>query len=120
WHAVDSADVNDYLRDAAGDEFTAKDFRTWAGTVLAAMALQEFAAFDSDAQARRNVVAAVETVAKRLGNTPTVCRKCYVHPVVVGAYLDGTLRKGLRQRVEKELRGGLHDLSPEEAAVLAF
>jgi DNA topoisomerase-1 len=118
-HAVDSADVNEYLREVAGEAFTAKDFRTWSGTVLAAMALQEFRAFDSQAQARRNVVAAVEAVAKRLGNTPSVCRKCYVHPAVVGAYLDGTLLEGLRRRVEKELRG-LHDLSPEEAAVLAF
>ena len=66
---IDSADVNEYLREIAGEEFTAKDFRTWAGTVLAAQALQEFDAFDSQAQAKRNVVAAIESVAKRLGNT---------------------------------------------------
>jgi DNA topoisomerase-1 len=119
-HAVDSADVNEYLRETTGQEFTAKDFRTLAGTILAAKALQEFTAFDSQAQAKRNVVAAIEAVARRLGNTPAVCRKCYVHPAVVDAYLDGSLLRGLRQRVEQELSGGPHELSPEEAAVLAF
>ncbi|MFO0845639.1 MAG: DNA topoisomerase IB [Gemmataceae bacterium] len=119
-HGVDSADVNEYLREAAGEEFTAKDFRTWAGTVLAARALSEFEAFDSEAQARRNVVAAVEAVAQRLGNTTSVCRKCYVHPEVVNAYLDGTLAESLRLRVERELTDRLADLDPEEAAVLAF
>ncbi len=118
--AIDSGDVNDYLRETAGREFTARDFRTWAGTVLAARALQEFTAFDSQAQAKRNVVRAVESVAKRLGNTPAVCRNCYVHPAIVDAYLDGSLVEALRQRVEQELSGDLHALSPEEAAVLAF
>lgn len=117
---IDSADVNDYLRKITAAEFTAKDFRTWAGTVLAARALQEFEAFDSQAQAKRNVLRAIETVAKRLGNTKTVCRKCYVHPALLDAYLDGTLRQTLSQRVEKELLGPLARLRPEEAAVLAF
>jgi DNA topoisomerase-1 len=117
---VNSADVNDYLREVAGADFTAKDFRTWAGTVLAARALQEFEAFDSQAQAKRNVVRAIEAVAKRLGNTRAVCRKCYVHPAVIDAYLDGSLLKTLRGRVEAEIRGRLGSLRPEEAAVLAF
>jgi DNA topoisomerase-1 len=119
-HDVNSADVNDYLRDIAGDEFTAKDFRTWAGTVLAARALQEFQSFDSQAQAKRNVVRAIESVARRLGNTRAVCRKCYVHPAVVEAYLDGSLLRTLRGRVEAEIKGSLRELRPEEAAVLAF
>ncbi len=119
-HVVNSADVNDYLHEVAGEEFTAKDFRTWAGTVLAARALQEFEAFDSQAQARSNVVSAIEAAAKRLGNTSSVCRKCYVHPAVVAAYLDGSLLATLRQRVAQELTRGLHKLAPEEAAVLAF
>src|SRR5206468_8090253 len=72
---IGSSDVNDYLREIAGEEFTAKDFRTWAGTVLAAQALLELAAFDSKAQAKRNLVKAVETVAAKLGNTKAVCRK---------------------------------------------
>jgi DNA topoisomerase-1 len=119
-HDVNSADVNDYLREAAGADFTAKDFRTWAGTVLAAQALEEFQAFDSQAQAKRNVVRAIEAVAKRLGNTRAVCRKCYVHPAILDAYLDGSLLETLRGRVEAEIRGSLRELRPEEAAVLAF
>ncbi len=117
---IDSADVNGYLQEIAGQEFTAKDFRTWAGTVLAARALREFEAFDSEAQAKRNVVDAIESVSKRLGNTKAVCRKCYVHPGVINAYLDGSLLSTLRQRVEKEIAGSLAELPPEEAAVLAF
>ena len=117
---IDSADVNAYLQEIAGQEFTAKDFRTWAGTVLAARALQEFESFDSEAQAKRNVVSAIESVSKRLGNTKAVCRKCYVHPDVINAYLDGSLLDTLRQRVEKEIAGSLAELPPEEAAVLAF
>jgi DNA topoisomerase-1 len=119
-HDVNSADVNEYLREIGGDDFTAKDFRTWAGTVLAARALQEFQAFDSQAQARRNVVRAIESVARRLGNTRAVCRKCYVHPAVIDAYLDGSLLETLRGRVETEIKGALRALRPEEAAVLAF
>ncbi len=119
-HAIDSADVNEYLRRVAGQEFTAKDFRTWAGTVLAARALQEFRAFDTKAQAKRNVVEAIERVAKRLGNTKAICRKCYVHPAVIEAYMDGSLVEGLSREVEEELKDSLSDLPPEEAAVLAF
>jgi DNA topoisomerase-1 len=119
-HDIDSADVNAYLQEIAGEAFTAKDFRTWAGTVLAARPLQEFESFDSEAQAKRNIVAAIEAVSKRLGNTKAVCRKCYVHPAVLNAYLDGSLLETLRQRVEKEIADSLAELSPEEAAVLAF
>ncbi len=118
--AIDSADVNAYLREISGQEFTAKDFRTWAGTVLAARALREFAAFDSQAQAKKNIVAAVESVAERLGNTTAVCRKCYVHPAVFDAYLDGTLASALERKVGRELKEDLGELPPEEAAVLAF
>jgi len=119
-HTVGSADVNDYLRTITGEDYTAKDFRTWSGTVLAALALQEFEAVDSDTQARKNVVRAIESVAERLGNTPSVCRKCYVHPAVLDAYLDGTMLEGLRARAEESLVEDLHDLQPEEAAVLAM
>jgi DNA topoisomerase-1 len=119
-HSIGSADVNAYLHEIAGEGFTAKDFRTWAGTVLAARALQEFEAFDTKAQAKKNVVRAIETVANRLGNTKAVCRKCYVHPAVLDAYLDGSLVQTLRQKVEKEISESLSSLRPEEAAVLAF
>lgn len=118
--SLDSADVNEYLREITGQDFTAKDFRTWAGTVLAARALHEFESFDSQTKAKKNVVQAIEHVAKRLGNTRTVCRKCYVHPAVLTAYLDGSLRDTLTQKVERELKETLSDLPPEEAAVLAF
>ena len=117
---ITSADVNDYLRDITGQDFTAKDFRTWAGTVLAAQALQELEEFDSATQARRNVVQAIERVAARLGNTPSICRKCYVHPAVIEAYLDGSILETLKQRVEQEIAESLHALPAEEAAVLAF
>ena len=115
-HEISSADVNDYLREAAGGEFTAKDFRTWAGTVLAAEALRACDACESAAERKRNVVAAVETTAHRLGNTVAVCRKCYVHPAVVEAYLDGSLADALRRNGAAPPNG----LRAEEAAVLAF
>ncbi len=118
--SIDSTDVNAYLKEIAGEEFTAKDFRTWAGTVLAARALQEFEQVGTAAQAKRNVVKAIEAVASRLGNTKAVCRKCYIHPAVLDLYLDGTLIEVLRGRVSKELTTGLHGLPPEEAAVLAL
>jgi DNA topoisomerase-1 len=117
---VTSTDVNDYLREISSLDVTAKDFRTWAGTTLAAQALQEFEDFDSNAAANRNVTRAIERVASRLGNTRTVCRKCYVHPAVIDAYLDRSLLDLLRRRTERELRSGLTKLSPEEAAVLGL
>src|ERR1044071_959 len=118
-HDVTSTDVNDYLKEITGKDITAKDFRTWAGTVLAAMALSEFESFDSAAQAKRNVRAAIENVAARLGNTATICRKCYVHPDVLTSYLDGNLVLEIKMAVENELRE-LSGLQPEEAAVLGM
>lgn len=118
--SVKSEDINDYLRSITRQDFTAKDFRTWAGTVLAASALEELRAFDSHAQAKKNIVRAIEDVAKRLGNTTAVCRKCYVHPAILDAYLDGSLVHTLRRRVEKEMVESLGELRPEEAAVLAL
>src|SRR5207237_9313410 len=118
--AIDSGDVNAYLHEITGNDFTAKDFRTWAGTVLAAMALREFEAFDTKTQAKKNVVRAIESVAERLGNTPTVCRKCYVHPEIIDAYLDGTMLETLKQLADQEMTEHLADLRPEEAAVLGL
>ncbi|MHB1558408.1 MAG: DNA topoisomerase IB [Isosphaeraceae bacterium] len=116
---VGSDDVNEYLREVAGEEFTAKDFRTWAGTVLALIALQEFETFDTKAQAKKNVVRAIEAVARKLGNTPNLCRKCYIHPVVVDAYLEGTMLDSLRQKAREEM-ARVRGLSAEESAVLAL
>jgi DNA topoisomerase-1 len=116
---VSSADVNDYLYEVTGENVTAKDFRTWAGTVLAALALHELEEFDSAAKAKKNVRAAIERVASRLGNTPTICRKCYVHPEVLNSYLEGSLLQKMKSEADRELRDELEGLSPEEAAVLA-
>jgi DNA topoisomerase-1 len=117
---IGSEDVNQYLREVTGEEFTAKDFRTWAGTVLAALALREVASFDSQTAAKRNMKQAIESVAARLGNTPTICRKSYVHPAIFDGYVDGTLVETLKEKVEQELRDELSGLSPEEAMVLSF
>jgi DNA topoisomerase-1 len=113
---VTSADVNDYLRDISGQEITAKDFRTWAGTVLAALALQEVGEFASPTAAKRQIKAAIGQVAARLGNTPTICRKCYVHPQLLDCYLDGSLVL----RVEELAVAEAASLRPEEAAVFAL
>ena len=106
--AIDSADVNAYLREIAGEEFTAKDFRTWGGTVLAALALAEPS---DEGDTRRRLTAAIAEVAARLGNTPAICRKCYIHPDVVAAHGDDSLAAAMGGRPS----GGL---SAEEAAVL--
>jgi DNA topoisomerase-1 len=118
--SVSSEDVNTYLQEITGQPFTAKDFRTWTGTVLASLALREFERFDSHAQARKNVMRAIESVAERLGNTPTVCRKCYVHPAIFDSYLDGSLLESLQQEAKDELAASLSYLKPEEAAIMAL
>jgi len=103
-----SDDVNAYLRHISGDDFTAKDFRTWAGTVLAAQALARLARFKSQTEAKRNVVQAIAAVAKRLGNTRSVCRKCYIHPAILAAYMDGkpmaTNEAGVAAMIIRRLR----------------
>ncbi|MFL5267995.1 MAG: DNA topoisomerase IB [Stellaceae bacterium] len=119
-HTIDSADVNEYLREISGEEITAKDFRTWAGTNLAALALQEFELFDSDAKKKSAIVRAVEKVAKHLGNTPAICRRCYIHPAVLDGYLDGTLLATLKEQTRAYLTENIAGMSAEEAAVAAF
>jgi DNA topoisomerase I len=117
---VRSEDVNAYLRAIAGEEFSAKDFRTWAGTVLAALALRQFERFATKAQAKRNLVAAIERVARQLGNRPAVCRRCYIHPVILDSYLAGATIRVVRARAEAALAHDLAKLSGAEGAVLAF
>jgi hypothetical protein len=102
-HTVSSTEVNAYLREITGEEITAKDFRTWAGTNLAALALREFEYVDSDAMRKRAVVRTVERVAKHLGNTPAVCRRCYIHPEVFEGFLDGTLLATLAAKTRNYL-----------------
>lgn len=117
---IDSTDVNAYLNDVAGEEFTAKDFRTWAGTVLAALALAQARTSATEREARRNIVRAIERVAARLGNTPAICRKCYVHPEVLQAYLDGVTIRVPRARTLRAVGEGLDLLGVEEGAVLGL
>jgi len=102
---VESDDVNLYLGEATGQPFTAKDFRTWAGTVLAARELAAIGTFGSETEGRRNLVSAIKAVAEQLGNTQAVCRKCYVHPAVVEAYLDGSLLATWQEDLAGDERG---------------
>jgi DNA topoisomerase I len=117
-HSIDSSDVNSYLREITNQDFTAKDFRTWAGSVLACAMLRQFEVFESQTQAKKNVVQAIKDVAGRLGNTPSVCRKCYVHPAVLDTYFNGAMIKTVAQRVEKETEDLPHELRQEELALL--
>jgi DNA topoisomerase-1 len=119
-HTVDSGDVNTYIKDITGEDFSAKDFRTWAGTVLAALALTEFKKYDSQAEAKRNVVAAIEGVSKQLGNTPAICRKCYVHPEVLNAYMSGDLVKMIEAKIAQRFKRRYAMLTSNEIVVLAF
>jgi DNA topoisomerase I len=114
--AVSSGDVNEYLRAISGEDVSAKDFRTWAGTVLAVMALGAAGPFETKTQSKINVRRAIEAVAARLGNTAAVCRKCYVHPEIVACYLEGALPT-VPAAVSARARRGL---PPEEKAVLAL
>ena len=117
-HALGSADVNEYLRDITGEEFTAKDFRTWAGTVLAAKELARHEPPRSGAEGRRKIKLAIESVAVRLRNTVAVCRKCYVHPAVFEAYLDGSLSGGVELSRNGAAFANGTRLSTAEQAVL--
>ena len=102
-HNITSQDVNEYLHEITGEDFTAKDFRTWAGTVLAAIALSAAGEFETKKQAKANIKNAIEAVAKILGNTSAICRQCYIHPIVLETYLNGNSLDGLKQGTEKEL-----------------
>jgi len=117
-HTVSSCDLNAYLREISGQDFTAKDFRTWAGTLLAFHLLRELPDAETEMQAKRNVVDVIKQVAARLGNTPAVCRKCYVHPAVLDAYLCPEARPLLRAATvgNTDPTG----LPPGEATLLAF
>jgi DNA topoisomerase I len=115
---IGSADVNAYLKEVTGEAFTSKDFRTWAGTVLAATLLRQCEAAASEREAKKNIVEAIEQVAAQLGNTRAVCRKCYVHPAVIDSYLDGSIGgNGTRARAVARAIGRLTDA---EKAVLGL
>jgi DNA topoisomerase-1 len=111
-------DVNDYIKAATSPEFSAKDFRTWGGTLMAATELAEMGRCEDEKQAKRNLVKAVKSVAERLGNTPTVCRSCYIHPTVLEAYSKGVTLEEFRRRVERYIRRIEPEYQPEELALL--
>ena len=118
--SIGSEDVNDYLHGITGQPFTAKDFRTWAGTVLAAIALGKMEEVDAETIRKKNVITAIEAVARLLGNTIAICRKCYIHPAIPTSYLNGTLARNLRLKADSEIAQHLHELKPEEAAVITL
>ena len=113
-HYVSSSDVNSYLSELSGQELTAKDFRTWAGTVECAIALREMGEFSSEAEGKKNIVAAIKTSARQLGNRAATCRTYYVHPAITEAYLAGDLLPVMRNPPEPE-----GNLSPDEQAALS-
>lgn len=116
---ITSTDVNDYLREVTGQDFTAKDFRTWGGTVLAATHLVEIGRFTSQTVAKKNITQALKTVAAHLGNRPATCRKYYVHPAVLDAYLNETLHDIMKQHGTLVVTEA-HALQSEEIAVVAL
>ena len=119
-HGIGSDDVNEYLHEITGEDITAKDFRTWAATNLAAETLAAAEVHDTKTKAKRALVEAVESVAKRLGNTPAICRKCYIHPAVFEGYLDGSLAEGLKARADDLLEHDAGGLTAQEVAVTRF
>jgi len=116
--AIEASDVNDYLREIAGGEFSTKDYRTWAGTVLAVGALRQFGEPSSQAETKRNIAQAIQAVAHSLGNTKAVCRKCYIHPAVIDAYSAKKFDSSLFSR--RTHKAGNHSFAPEESAILAL
>ena len=116
--SVSSEDVNAYLRETTGEDFSAKDFRTWGGTVLALSALLEVGACESEREANKAVVEAIKHVSGQLGNRPAICRKYYVHPVVIQSFLEGTLRDTLEDAVEDSPADESNGLRRLEAQVL--
>ena len=117
---IRSDDVNDYLKEITGEAFTAKDFRTWAGTLAAALALLKYGVPGSVTEARSNVVQTVKEVAHRLGNTPATCRKYYIHPVVIEAYLDGALPQLMRPLAQAATESSAGELQRHEISLLAM
>jgi DNA topoisomerase-1 len=117
YQTISSGDVNNYLREISNQDFTAKDFRTWAGTVLAASHLAETEVFTSETAAKKNITEVVKIVATHLGNRPATCRKYYVHPAIFEAYLDQSLYQIMQQHAEKAIEDE-HALRAEEMAVV--
>ena len=117
-HSIDSGVVNQYIREISNSDFTAKDFRTWAGTVQAFLILKEIGNSESVTEAKRNIVKALDIVSERLGNTRTVCKKYYVHPLILSLYENKSLEKYYKQLDEIEKDDGKTDLTMEEKVLM--
>lgn len=117
-HPIKPNDVNEYIKNATSPEFSAKDFRTWGGTLLAAVELAEIGKAEDEAQAKKNLVRAIKRVAEHLGNTPTVCRNCYIHPKVLESYQAGVTLEEFRRRVERSIKRIQPEYEVEEVALL--
>ncbi|WBX98285.1 hypothetical protein [Chryseobacterium gambrini] len=117
-HTVDSGMVNDYIKEISGEDFTAKDFRTWSGTVNALIAFKEIGYAETHTEYKKKVKEALEIVASHLGNTSTVCKKYYVHPLVINLYENNTIKKYLDELEQIEENDGKADLTQEEKLVL--
>jgi DNA topoisomerase I len=115
---VTSGDVNAYLREITGQNFTAKDFRTWTGTLLTALTLKKMTKSHRASDTKRNIARAIELVSRKLGNTPSICKKCYVHPSILAGYVEGSLSGVFRPQTQKIPSGQSRWLTPGEAAVL--
>lgn len=119
-HSIDSGMVNEYIREISGHDFTAKDFRTWAGTVNALMAFREIGTYESDKDLKQKLKTAFDRVAEQLGNTATVTKKYYVHPLIVNVYENNTIKKYLDELEDFEVDDGKASLTPEEKMVMAI
>jgi DNA topoisomerase-1 len=117
-HSIDSGLVNNYIREISNADFTAKDFRTWAGTVQAFLVLKEIGNSESATEAKRNIVQALDVVAEKLGNTRTVCKKYYVHPLLLALYENKSLEKYYSQLDEIERDDGKTGLTAEERVLM--
>ncbi|RZJ47666.1 MAG: DNA topoisomerase IB, partial [Chryseobacterium sp.] len=117
-HCIGSGDVNCYIKEITGEDFTAKDFRTWSGTVNALIAFKEIGYAENNSQYKKKVKAALEMVAEHLGNTSTVCRKYYVHPLVINLYENNSIKKYLDELEVIEENDGKAGLTHEEKLVL--
>jgi DNA topoisomerase I len=115
YHKISSGDVNDYLREITGEDFTAKDFRTWVGTTQAAQVLQAMGPGETQNASKKNIVAAIKETAAKLGNRPATCKKYYVHPAILDAYQNGTLFSVLAESKPEDTRFGL---KREEVAIM--
>lgn len=115
---VKSKDINEYLKAATTEEFSAKDFRTWGGTLLAALELADIGAEKDERELKKNIVRAVKKVAEQLGNTPTVCRASYIHPVVLKTYEKGITLDEFRPKGKREIHRVEAEYEPEEKALI--